>query len=91
MVTYSQGGCASRCVDEQCVQFQASPEKGIIRRMEIPVASIPRELGWKPSETFESGIEKTVRWYLDHQEWVEHVTSGAYRDWVDRNYEGRAV
>ena len=45
--------------------------------------------GWKPKETFETGLRKTVRWYLDNQAWVEEVTSGAYRDWMETNYGGR--
>ena len=61
------------------------------RRYAIDARKIERELGWKPAETFESGIRKTVRWYLDHADWVSHVQSGAYRDWVDTNYQGRSV
>jgi dTDP-glucose 4,6-dehydratase len=56
------------------------------RRYAIDAGKIERELGWKPLETFESGIRKTVRWYLDNQDWVENVTSGAYRDWVGKHY-----
>jgi dTDP-glucose 4,6-dehydratase len=56
------------------------------RRYAIDASKLERELGWKPAETFESGIRKTVRWYLDNQDWVRHVTSGAYRDWVGRHY-----
>lgn len=56
------------------------------RRYAINADKIERELGWKPSETFESGIRKTVRWYLDHQAWVRNVTSGAYRRWVEQQY-----
>ncbi len=61
------------------------------RRYAIDARKIERELGWKPAETFETGIRKTVRWYLDHADWVAHVQSGAYRDWVDTNYQGRSV
>lgn len=57
------------------------------RRYAIDASKIQRELGWAPSETFESGIRKTVRWYLDNQGWVTNVTSGAYRDWVSRQYQ----
>jgi dTDP-glucose 4,6-dehydratase len=59
------------------------------RRYAIDATKIKRELGWQPQETFASGIEKTVRWYLDNQAWVENVTSGAYRRWVSKNYEAR--
>jgi dTDP-glucose 4,6-dehydratase len=56
------------------------------QRYAIDARKIERELGWKPEETFETGIRKTVRWYLDNQEWVSNVQSGAYREWVERNY-----
>ena len=59
------------------------------RRYAIDARKIERELGWKPAETFDSGIRKTVRWYLHNQSWVANVQSGAYRDWVDRNYSAR--
>ena len=58
------------------------------RRYAIDCAKIQRELGWKPRESFATGLEKTVRWYLDHQGWVDDVTSGAYRNWVAENYSG---
>ena len=61
------------------------------RRYAIDARKIERELGWKPAETFESGIRKTVRWYLDHADWVAQVQSGAYRNWVDTNYQGRSA
>jgi dTDP-glucose 4,6-dehydratase len=56
------------------------------RRYAIDARKIERDLGWKPQETFESGIEKTVRWYLDHPEWVAGVTSGEYRKWLGKQY-----
>jgi dTDP-glucose 4,6-dehydratase len=56
------------------------------RRYAIDASKIHRELGWKPAETFETGIAKTVRWYLDHQDWVAHVVSGDYRDWIGTQY-----
>jgi len=59
------------------------------RRYAIDAAKIEAEIGWRPQETFESGIRKTVQWYLDHAEWVANVTSGAYRDWIETNYGGR--
>ena len=61
------------------------------RRYAIDAGKIERELGWRPSETFETGIRKTVRWYLDNQAWVANVQSGAYREWVEKNYAGRAA
>ena len=57
------------------------------RRYAIDARKIERELGWKPAETFESGIRKTVQWYLDHPEWVANVQSGSYRQWVQAQYE----
>jgi dTDP-glucose 4,6-dehydratase len=56
------------------------------RRYAIDARKLERELGWRPAETFESGIRKTVQWYLDNQAWVNNITSGAYRDWVERQY-----
>ncbi|OGS96295.1 MAG: dTDP-glucose 4,6-dehydratase [Gallionellales bacterium RIFCSPLOWO2_02_FULL_57_47] len=60
------------------------------RRYAIDARKIERELGWKPVETFETGIRKTVQWYLDNQAWVSNVQSGSYRLWVEKNYAGRA-
>jgi dTDP-glucose 4,6-dehydratase len=61
------------------------------RRYAIDASKIERELGWKPAETFESGIRKTVAWYLANQEWVANVQSGSYREWVEKNYAERAA
>ena len=60
------------------------------RRYAIDARKIERELGWKPAETFETGIRKTVQWYLDNAGWVSDVTSGAYRQWTETNYGQRA-
>lgn len=57
------------------------------RRYAIDARKIEHELGWKPAETFNTGIRKTVQWYLDNQEWVANVQSGAYRDWLETNYQ----
>ena len=59
------------------------------RRYAIDARKIERELGWKPAETFESGIRKTVEWYLENQSWVTNVLSGSYRQWVEKNYAER--
>jgi dTDP-glucose 4,6-dehydratase len=60
------------------------------RRYAIDASKIERELGWKPVETFESGIRKTVQWYLANEGWITDVQSGAYREWIDKNYnQGR--
>ena len=61
------------------------------RRYAIDARKIERELGWRPAETFQTGIRKTVQWYLDNPGWIANVQSGAYRDWVARNYGGREV
>ena len=63
-----------------------SDRPGHDRRYAIDARKIEQELGWKPAETFETGIRKTVQWYLDHQDWVANVQSGGYRDWVARQY-----
>lgn len=57
------------------------------RRYAIDASKLERELGWKPAETFETGIRKTVRWYLNNQEWVSNITSGNYREWVSKQYQ----
>ncbi len=59
------------------------------RRYAIDATKIERELDWKPTETFDTGIRKTVQWYLDNQSWVRNITSGAYRQWMDKNYGDR--
>ncbi len=59
------------------------------RRYAIDARKIERELGWRPAETFDTGIRKTVEWYLANPGWVANVQSGAYREWVDRNYAQR--
>jgi len=56
------------------------------RRYAVDAGKIERELGWHPAETFESGIRKTIRWYLDNPDWVAAVTSGTYRDWITKQY-----
>jgi dTDP-glucose 4,6-dehydratase len=61
------------------------------RRYAIDARKLERELGWKPSETFESGIRKTVLWYLENAGWAARVQSGAYRDWVASNYDDRVA
>ena len=69
---------------EQITHVQDRP--GHDRRYAIDARKIERELGWRPAETFESGIAKTVQWYLDNPQWVQNVQSGAYREWVSRQY-----
>ena len=73
---------------EQITYVQDRP--GHDRRYAIDASKIERELGWKPAETFETGIRKTVQWYLDNQAWVANVTSGAYKQWVGKQYGEKA-
>jgi dTDP-glucose 4,6-dehydratase len=64
----------------------AKDRPGHDRRYAIDATKLERELGWKPAETFETGIRKTVQWYLDNQDWVKNVTSGSYRNWLNQQY-----
>ena len=73
--------------EEQITYVQDRP--GHDRRYAIDASKIEHELGWKPAETFETGIRKTVQWYLDNQGWVQNVTSGAYKQWVGKQYGER--
>jgi dTDP-glucose 4,6-dehydratase len=59
------------------------------RRYAINAAKIRSELGWKPAESFEAGLRKTVEWYLSHENWIDNVRSGAYKDWIRKNYQER--
>lgn len=61
------------------------------RRYAIDDTRIATELDWHPAEAFETGLEKTVRWYLDNPGWVERVRTGAYRDWIETNYARRGI
>ncbi|WP_160255470.1 dTDP-glucose 4,6-dehydratase [Acinetobacter indicus] len=57
-------------------------------RYAIDASKIKKELGWEPAESFESGLRKTVEWYLSNQEWVEHIQSGEYLSWLEKQYQG---
>ena len=61
------------------------------RRYAIDATKIEAELGWMPLETFETGLRKTVEWYLGNDAWIEHVISGEYRSWVTQNYSDRSA
>ena len=61
------------------------------RRYAIDAHKIEKELNWRPSESFESGIQKTIRWYLENDKWVEAVVSGEYKNWIDKNYKDQAL
>lgn len=66
-----------------------SDRPGHDQRYAIDATKIERELGWKPTETFETGIRKTVTWYLENQTWVNNITSGEYKNWIGQNYQKR--
>ena len=72
------------------VQF-VTDRPGHDRRYAIDARKIRAELGWSPRETFETGLAKTVRWYLEHAAWVAQVKSGEYRQWVETNYGKRSA
>ncbi|WP_260703364.1 dTDP-glucose 4,6-dehydratase [Edaphobacter flagellatus] len=72
----------------QLIKYVAD-RPGHDRRYAIDARKIESELGWKAEESFETGLRKTVEWYLANKDWVEHVTSGAYQQWVDKNYGSR--
>jgi dTDP-glucose 4,6-dehydratase len=72
------------------IQF-VKDRPGHDRRYAIDARKISRELGWNPAESFESGLKKTIQWYLDDSDWVAHVTSGAYRHWIEKNYLQRVT
>jgi dTDP-glucose 4,6-dehydratase len=61
------------------------------RRYAIDCSKIQRELGWRPNLDFQTGIRQTIDWYLQNARWIESVTSGDYRNWVDQNYASRGI
>ena len=73
---------------EKLIRF-VTDRPGHDRRYAIDPSKIRRELKWTPRESFESGLEKTVRWYLEHLEWVDGIRSGSYSRWIEKNYESR--
>jgi dTDP-glucose 4,6-dehydratase len=88
-------------VDEMCPTAGGKRRRELItyvkdrpghdRRYAIDAAKISHELGWEPAERFENGLRKTVGWYLDHAEWVERVRTGAYLEWINKNYTERVA
>lgn len=77
------------CPHKQLIRY-VKDRPGHDRRYAIDATKLERELGWQPRETFSTGLRKTVQWYLDHPQWIEDVVSGAYRQWIERNYQDRA-
>lgn len=86
-------------VDEMRPDGRIGPRRNLItfvkdrpghdRRYAINASKIARELGWQPTQAFENGLRRTVRWYLDHLDWVENVRTGGYLQWIEQNYGGR--
>jgi len=86
-------------VDEMRPRAAGGPRRNLItfvtdrpghdRRYAIDASKLCNELGWQPAEQFESGLRKTVRWYLDHSSWIENVRTGAYLEWIAQNYTER--
>jgi dTDP-glucose 4,6-dehydratase len=75
---------------ESLIKF-VQDRPGHDRRYAIDATKTERELGWRPRETFDSGLRSTVRWYLEHMDWVEEVASGAYQKWIEENYQERGA
>jgi len=74
---------------DQSYKSYVEDRPGHDRRYAIDSSKIKKELGWEPKETFETGLKKTIRWYLEHTRWVESVRTGAYREWISKNYGKR--
>jgi dTDP-glucose 4,6-dehydratase len=85
-------------LDEMIPGSECIPHRGLItfvkdrpghdRRYAIDCSRINKELGWSAKETFESGLRKTIRWYLDNPDWVQSIKTGTYRDWISKQYDG---
>ncbi len=78
-------------LDYRALITYVADRAGHDRRYAVDAHKIERELGWRPVETFATGIRKTIQWYLDNQDWLNNVQSGAYREWIETNYHQRSV
>jgi len=86
-------------LDKLCPDSPQIPHKSLItfvqdrpghdRRYAMNISKIEKELGWRPKENFETGLKKTIQWYIDNPKWIESVITGAYRNWIEQNYEKR--
>ncbi len=79
---------SKHCPHKQLIRF-VKDRPGHDRRYAIDAGKLERELGWRPRETFSTGLRKTVEWYLANPAWTEDVLSGAYQDWIEQNYQQR--
>jgi dTDP-glucose 4,6-dehydratase len=79
---------SQHCPHKQLIRF-VKDRPGHDRRYAIDATKLERELGWRATETFSTGLRKTVEWYLENSAWVEDVLSGAYQEWIDQNYQQR--
>ena len=77
------------CPHRQLIRF-VKDRPGHDRRYAIDASKLEQELGWRARESFSTGLRKTVQWYLDHPQWIEDVMSGAYRQWMEQNYQSRS-
>ena len=80
--------CPREMVSDELIEY-VTDRPGHDMRYAIDSRKLQRELGWEPSLQFEEGIEKTVRWYLDNQAWMDNITSGEYERYYDDMYSGR--
>ncbi len=87
LADFADGGGSSRYRD--LITF-VTDRPGHDRRYAVDACKIRDELGWEPTESFESGLRRTVKWYLDNEAWIQSVETGEYREWLDANYELRA-
>ncbi len=86
-VVADESGCSVSKLEERITFVKDRP--GHDRRYAIDCTKIERELGWSPRHAFSAGLRETVRWYMDHDRWVQRARSGAYREWIEANYSQR--